>query len=402
MRSYAKYKIGKLVPLPRGRKAIGSVWKYKIKYAADGSVASYKARCCAQGFTQIKGLDYKETFSGVMRGESFRTILAGAAQNDLDLMQADVECAFLTGNLEEEVYMKQPRGWANTEHPNHVFLLDKGVYGTKQASRGFRGKMRDTFSAGGYRLGAADHSLYIKPADEPASPPRSVTGTWIDDTLSAGQKADLKHVLKTMRDGGLVVKDMGEPTYMLGVEILRDREAGTIHICQRRYLIDMLEEFGMTDCKPVKTPLPAGLTLTKDMSPITPEDVEDMVEVPYAEATGKLIHVANWTRPDIAYAVSQESRYMKNPGKEHWKAVKHTMRYLKGTLGLGIEYTSGGGDVVGYADASWADDRDTRRSTTGYVFLMGGGATSWRSTLQPTVSLSTTEAEYKSAAAAGH
>ena len=402
MDSYAKYKIGTLVPLPRGRKAIGNVWKYKIKYAADGSVARYKARSCAQGFTQVKGVDYKETFSGVMRGESFRTILATAAVNDLDLMQADVEAAFLTGVIDEEIFMKQPRGWEDAEHPDFVYRLDKGVYGIKQATRGFRTKMRGVFAAGGYRLSDADHSVYIKPAGESGAPPKSVTGTWIDDSLSAGKKSDLKHVLKTMRGGGLVVKDMGEPAFMLGVEIRRDREAGTIHISQRRYILDMLEEFGMQDSNAVKTPLPANCALTKDMSPSTPEEVADMADVPYREAVGKLIHPANWTRPDIAYAVSQVSRYMKSPGREHWKAVKHIMRYLKGTAGLGIEYGGAGKasdapHLVAYADASWGDDRDSRRSTSGYVFILNGGATSWKSKLQPTVALSSTEAEYASA-----
>ncbi|XP_047334054.1 secreted RxLR effector protein 161-like [Impatiens glandulifera] len=120
-----------------------------------------------------------------------------------------------------------------------------------------------------------------------------------------------------------------------------------------------------------------------------------MSHVPYASAVGSLMYAMVCTRPDLAHAVSVVSRFMGDPGKEHWQAVKRIFRYLRGTSDIGLSY---GGDsqclVSGYSDSDYAGDVDSRRSMTGYVFTLGGSVVSWKATLQPTVTLSTTEAEY--------
>jgi hypothetical protein len=119
-----------------------------------------------------------------------------------------------------------------------------------------------------------------------------------------------------------------------------------------------------------------------------------MAQVPYASAVGSLMYAMVCTRPDIAQAVGVVSRYMANPGREHWQAVKWILRYLRGTCGVRILYGRGDGrGLTGYCDSDYAGDRDRRRSTTGYVFTLGTAAVSWRSVLQSVVALSTTEAE---------
>ena len=119
-----------------------------------------------------------------------------------------------------------------------------------------------------------------------------------------------------------------------------------------------------------------------------------MAKVPYSSAVGSLMYAMICTRPDIAYAVGVVSRYMSNPGKKHWEAVKGIMRYLKGTKGMRICFGSKEACVDGYRDADYAGDMDKRKSTSGYVFMFNGGAVSWQSCLRICVSMSTTEAEY--------
>lgn len=143
-----------------------------------------------------------------------------------------------------------------------------------------------------------------------------------------------------------------------------------------------------------------AVKLTKEMSPQTEEEAKQMAAVPYQEAVGCLMYLAQYTRPDMLFAVNQLSRYNTNPGPSHWQAVKHLMRYLRGTSTLKLQYSrTGNEDICGFSDADWAD-MDDRKSTSGYMFLLQGGAVSWSCKRQPTVALSTCEAEYMALSAA--
>lgn len=188
--------------------------------------------------------------------------------------------------------------------------------------------------------------------------------------------------------------DLGEVHYCLGIQITCDRSKGIIEINQTKYIDDVLKRFNMEDCKPAVTPMQAGVKLSKSMSPTTQEQTALMEEIPYQSAVGSLMYAMLGTRPDISYAVGALSQYSSNPGMEHWKAIKWVLRYLKGTRNHHIQYRKDGGLLQGYSNADWAGNLDDRRSTTGYVFLLGGGSISWNSKKQPTVALSTTEAEY--------
>jgi hypothetical protein len=157
---------------------------------------------------------------------------------------------------------------------------------------------------------------------------------------------------------------------------------------------NILERFNMSDCKSAPTPMDAGIKLSKDMSPKNDEENEAMKSVPYQNAIGSLMYVMTGTRPDIAYAVGATSVYNSNPGEKHWKAVKRIMRYLKGSRDFELEYKSTNDPMHGYSDADWGGNADDRRSTTGYTFIMSDAAVCWGSKRQPTVALSTTEAEY--------
>lgn len=157
----------------------------------------------------------------------------------------------------------------------------------------------------------------------------------------------------------------------------------------------------MLDCKPVDTPVDLNQKLTKEMAPMDAAGRDEMSKVPYMEAVGSLLFAALVSRPDISFAVNMVSRFNTNPGKPHWMAVKRILRYLRGTMDVKLTYgrddTEG---LHGFCDADWASDTTDRRSVTGYVFVLQGGAITWSSKKQPTVALSTTEAEYMSMASA--
>ncbi|XP_041995810.1 secreted RxLR effector protein 161-like [Salvia splendens] len=182
------------------------------------------------------------------------------------------------------------------------------------------------------------------------------------------------------------------------MEITRDREGGKLWLTQKQYLTKVLQRFGVNDdSKSVSTPLSPHLKLSSQLSPKTEDEREYMAKVPYANAVGSLMYAMVCTRPDISQAVGIVSRYMHDPGKGHWQAVKWILRYIKDTVDIGLLFEqdkSLGHFAVGYCDSDYAGDLDKRRSTTGYLFTLANAPVSWKSTLQSTVALSTTEAEY--------
>lgn len=191
------------------------------------------------------------------------------------------------------------------------------------------------------------------------------------------------------------MKDLGAAKKILGMEITRFRDRGKLVISQKGYLSKVVKWFNMDDAKPTSVPLAAHFRLSSTQSPDTIEDKEQVMKVPYANAIGSIMYAMVCTRPDISHAVSVTSRFMGNPGKEHWQAVKWVLRYLKGTQETGLVYCRGSDtsqQVQGFVDSDYAGDLDKRRSLTGYAFTLFGNTISWKASLQHIVALSTTEA----------
>ncbi|KAM1146650.1 hypothetical protein TB2_037939 [Malus domestica] len=205
--------------------------------------------------------------------------------------------------------------------------------------------------------------------------------------------------LKKQMKNEFEMKDLGEAKKIFGMEITRDREKGLVSLNQRQYLEKLIRKFGVHDStKPVSTSLAPHFKLSSLQCPKNDKEKLQMKNIPYANLVGSLMYAMVCSRPDIAHAVGMVSRYMHNPGKEHWQAAKWILRYLHGTRDVGLCFErddSGIGHfAVGYVDSDYAGDLDGRKSTTGYVFTMAKGPVCWRSILQSSVALSTTEAEY--------
>ena len=387
-----------LTKLPKGKRPLRCKWIYKKKDGIPGvEDPRCKARLVVKGFYQKEGIDFNEIFSPVVRHTSIRVLLAFVALFDLELEQLDVKTAFLHGELEEEIYMDQPEGFVVPGKEHLVCRLKKSLYGLKQAPRQWY-KRFDSFMLGqGYSRSQYDDCIYFQQFPD---------GTFIylllyvDDMLIASRDKSLIRKLKAQLNSEFEMKELGAAKKILGMEIHRNRQAGKLFLSQQKYIERLLDRFNMSNCKPVSTPFAAHFKLSSDLCPQTKEEMERMSHVPYASAVGSLMYAMVCTRPDLAYAVSMVSRYMHNPGKDHWSAIKWIFRYLKGATDISLVFDRSKAttnDVVGFVDSDYGGDLDRRRSLSGYIFTLCNSAISWKASLQSIAALSTTEAEYISA-----
>jgi hypothetical protein len=388
-----------IVRLPPGKKAIDSGWVFKIKRRDNGSIERYKCRLVAKGCSQRPGFDYVEVFSPTCRYATLRLILAITAKENLHLHSVDISSAFLNGDLDEEIYMKQPEGFEQ-HGPDHVCRLSKSIYGLKQASRQWNKKLHEVLTSMGFKRLESDRSIYLYACDDV----KIIIPVFVDDlTFASKSQSAIERTIKELKNH-FKLRDLGPTTWLLRMEVIRDHAKQSLQLRQRQYIIDMLERYNLGDCKAVSTPMDPGLVLTSDMGASSAEDVAFMKTVPYLNAVGALMYLAQCTRPDIAYAVGVLARFSMNPGIAHWKAVKHLFRYLQGTKDMGLVYKSDGLSMdlfTTFTDANHGGCRDSGRSTGGYLVTLGSAAVSWSSKLQSVVALSTTEAEYIAAVEAG-
>jgi hypothetical protein len=371
------------VDKPANVKPIGSKWVYKIKHKADGSVERYKARLVAKGYNQIEGLDFFYTFSPVAKITTVRTLIALASINGWHLHQMDVNNAFLHGELQEEVYMDIPQG-VPSSNPNQVCKLIKSLYGLRQASRKWYEKLTSLLIDQGYCQSNSDYSLFTQKNGSNFT----ALLVYVDDIILAGNSLHEFTRIKKVMDNEFRIKDLGQLRYFLGIEVAHSKTG--ISICQRKYCLDLLRDTGLIGAKPAPTPLDPSIKLHQDDSAAY-ADIEG-----YRRLIGKLLYLTT-TRPDIAFATQQLSQFLTMPTLVHYETACRIVRYLKGTPGRGLFFPRNSTlQVLGFADADWANCIDTRRSTSRYCFFIGSSLISWRSKKQNTVSRSSSEAEYRS------
>ena len=373
-----------LVQLPPDKKLVGSRWVFKAKHDSTGAVERYKALFVAQGFTQVFGEDYNQTFSPVVRWESVRTIISLAVQYGMVIHQMDVETAFLNGWLKEDIYMKQPEGFVSPGQHNLVCKLKRSLYGLKQSPRCWNEVLHEQLIDMQFVQSAADQCLYIGKMNGSLV----FVAIYVDDIIIASEKSPVVQKTKELFAKKFKVKDMGKLHYFLGVGI--HQSDGTLWLGQEKYAENILTKFKMETCSAVSTPMETTAHPAKTTGDSTPFDAKL-----YQSAIGSLLYLANVTRPDIAQAVHKMAQFSAQPTVEHWKLVKRILRYVQGTKGIGLLYTTDqDSSLVVYSDADYAGDVNDRKSTSGFVFLKNGAAISWRSKKQSVVAQSTAEAEY--------
>ena len=374
---------------PLGKTVVPGKWVLKRKFDADGRQIGYKARYVALGCRQREGRDYNEVYAPVGKHSTLRALLAVVAGRDLELHQVDVANAFLHADIEEEVWVQQPPEYEQKSQ-QYACRLRKTLYGLKQSPRAWYTTLKTELELIGFRVSDADPGLFIHDGKEE----RTFVLVHVDDILVAGS-TDGVHMAKTLLAKVFKLKDLGPSSFYLRMDIHRDRETRRLILTQKGYVSELVSKYVTAGAKPKSTPLPPGVKLTQAGEPM------DQSVYQYKQMIGSLMYLAVCTRPDIAQSVGVLARYSHNPTEDHLRGVLHVLEYLSGTLDYGICFGGGENLVLdGYTDADFAGDVDTRRSTTGYVFLLNGGAVSWASKVQHTVAQSTTEAEYMSVAAA--
>ncbi|KAH9767170.1 hypothetical protein KPL71_011175 [Citrus sinensis] len=391
----------KLIVRPEKRKTVSCKWIFKIKEGiSDAEPSRFKARLVARGFTQREGIDFNEIFSPVVKHASIRVILALVAIQDMYLEQMDVKTAFLHGELQEEIVMEQPEGYVVSGKEDHVCLLKKSLYGLKQSPRQWYLKFDSFMTKHAYKRSNYDCCVYFKDIGDGKM---IYLMLYVDDMLIACHSINEISHLKDLLSSEFDMKDLGAARKILGMEIIRDRRRKLMFLTQQGYVKKVLLRFGMHEFKSVQTPLANHFKLSAAQCPQTDAEQGKMARIPYSSAVGSLMYAMVLTRPDISHAVSIVSRFMANPGYEHWRAVQWIMRYLKSTMEFGLLYgglKQEGHKLVGYVDSDFAGDLDKRRSQTCFIFTLGGCTVNWKATLQSVVALSTTEAEYTAAAEA--
>ncbi|GKE39237.1 ribonuclease H-like domain-containing protein [Tanacetum coccineum] len=326
-----------LVLRPAGVNMVRSMWLFKHKFHADGTLSRYKARLVSNGSSQQLGVDFDETFSPVVKPATIRMILSLVVSCQWPIHQLDVKNAFLNGDLSETVYMHQPPGFVDPRYPHHVFLLQRSLYGLKQAPRARFQRFTGYATRAGFYHNRCDSSLFI-----------CRQGSQIIASLH--------------KEFDMI--DLGALNYFLGISV--DRSSTGLFLSQRKYALQLLERAHMVNCNPSRTPVDTE-------SKLGPED--------------------------LSYSIQQVCLYMHDPREPHFAALKRILRYVRGTVDFGLQlYASATTSLVGYTDVDWAGCPSTRTSTSGYCVFLGDNLLSWSAKRQHTLSRSSAKAEYRGVA----
>lgn len=372
--------------LPPGKKALNSKWVFRVKSDAYGNVEKYKARLVIKGCSQKAGVDYSETYAPVASLVTVRTLLSVINHNGLFAEQLDVKNAFLHGTVKEEIYMKLPDGLDDDHTKNPlVCKLNKTLYGLKQAPMEWNAKFDCFVQANGFKQTLSDKCLYIN----------SICGTilllYVDDIIITGTSKEILMKWKEVLMSEFKMTDLGPLHLFLGIKIDRTNEG--MFLTQSQYIQNLLNRFGMANCNSAATPI--------ELDPTQELQGDCILETkPYRELIGCLSYLSLTTRPDISVAVNFYSRFQSNATDAQWVGLKRILRYLKGTMEVGMFYKQSKLPIetlIGYADADFAGKTtNDKKSTSGYLFEVYGNNVMWATRKQTAVAQSSTEAEYVS------
>ncbi|WAQ84758.1 hypothetical protein PtA15_5A331 [Puccinia triticina] len=375
----------RLVPRPTKRKIIKSKWVFKIKRCPDKSIQKLKARLVAMGYSQVQGVDYEEVFAPTLRLETLRLILSLLAIKKWKGRQVDFKTAFLNGRLQEPIYMEQPPGFEDSQHPDWVCEVHRSIYGPKQSPREWNRELHDGLVQAGLQQSKYDPTLYF--TIENGALAGAVT-VHVDDLAIVGEPSFVDPLIDSLGKRFKIGANE-ELHHFLSMKIDRDAKNCLLYISQSHYISDLQKRFLSGPSVLVRTPTDS---LFKDLVPR--KEGELASSGPYPQLIGALLWASQCTRPDVAFAVNRLSQFLRDPSDSHWRAALRVLHYLVSTKHLRLRL-GGSLTCAGFSDSDWAEDRHDRRSTSAYTYRLGDGAISWKSRKQATVSLSSTEAEYK-------
>ncbi|KAK1558510.1 hypothetical protein Q3G72_003173 [Acer saccharum] len=382
LNQFERNEVWTLVPRPKTTNVIGTKWIFRNKSDEDGNIVRNKARLVAQGYSQIEGIDFEETFAPIARLESIRLLLSISCVHKFKLHQMDVKSAFLNGFLQEEVFVEQPKGFVDAHHPNHFYRLKKALYGLKQEPRAWYERLTQFLVDNNYIRGSVDKTLFIKRDNDELF----IAQIYVDDIVFGSTNNTKVQQFVDVMSHEFEMSLVGELSYFLGLQIRQlDDE---IFISQAKYAKNLVKKFGLEKAKHCDTPMSTTLKLSKDASG------KSVDQTLYRGMIGSLLYLTA-SRPDISFSVGVCARYQSDPKESHLSSVKRVIRFVNGTSNYGIWYSfDTNPSLVGYSDADWAGNCDDRKSTLGGCFFLGNNLVFWFYKKQNSISLSTAEAEY--------
>lgn len=386
LRSIEENKTWTEVVPPENCHVIGSKWVFKVKYDEQGQPSQYKARLVAKGFEQNDQSELGDIYAPVAKLGTVRILLAVATHLNLPIYQMDVQSAFLYGDIEEEVYMSKPEGVGGDGAT--VYRLNKSLYGLKKSPKYWNEKFNRVMEQDGFERSKHDCCLFMKNSIKS----KLYVLMYVDDLLIVGSDEREIRKVKLNLKNNFKMKDLGEASNYLGINISQDRKEGTLKLNQTQFLKSVLVKYGMENCRSVATPMDPSVKISKDDQ--QSEDRE--LETKCRKLIGSLMYAAVGTRPDLCATLSFLSRYQNCASEVLWTALKRVLRYIRGTLNVSLVYRrlSSAPTVEGYVDADWGGDQDDRKSTSGTLFIVLGCTVTWSSRKQHSVALSSTESEY--------
>jgi hypothetical protein len=379
IKSLEDHNTWEIVPVTSDIKPIRCGWVFRKKIE-DGRTR-YKARLVAKGYTQKPGIDYFETSSPVIDISSVRLLLSFAQCHDMIVHHIDVKTAYLNAELKENIFMRPPRFSRCYDDPKVVCRLQKSIYGLKQSAKCWYDQLRSILSSS-FSL----HSLVNNGCIFTDVSRSIIIGVYVDDLLILAKSIAVVDEFKTKFSKIIAISDKGPVSEFLGLEI--QMSSNHLYISQSQSINRLIDTHGLRDANIARTPLSPGSSLDGELekSPLLPEQNS------YLSIVGSLLHLSNFSRPDISFAVGQLCRFSSSPTQAHLTAAKRVIRYLKHTINFKLSFIKSDCNFIIYTDADFGNGSDTK-STTGILAFHGSNLIDWSSQKQRLVSLSTMEAE---------
>nr|GEV82818.1 retrovirus-related Pol polyprotein from transposon TNT 1-94 [Tanacetum cinerariifolium] len=346
-----------------------------------------KSRLVVRGYRQKEGINFEESFAPVARMEAIRIFLAYVAHKSFSVFQMDVKTTFLHGSLKEDVYVCQPEGFIDADHPSHVYKLKKALYGLNQAPRAWYDELSTFLLQNHFFKGTTDPTLFIRCFDNDIL----VVHVYVDDILFGSTHLRYTQVFFDLMKSRFEMSMMGEMKFFLGLQV--NQSSCGIFINQSNYVLEILKKYRMESCDPIGTPMKIKDKLDLDQNGTSVNTTK------YRSMIGALMYLTS-SRPDIVHATCLYARYQAKTTEKHLKEVKRIFHYLRGTINTGLWYTKDSGfELTGFSYADYARCKDTFKSTSGGAQFLGKKLVSWSSKKQDCTALSTVKAEYVSLSA---
>ncbi|GJR52122.1 retrovirus-related pol polyprotein from transposon TNT 1-94 [Tanacetum coccineum] len=367
---------------PFGKNVIKLKWLWKNKKDEDQTVIRNKARLVAKGYAQEEGIDFEESFAPVARLEAVWIFVAYAAHKSFPIYQMDVKTTFLNGPLKEEVYVAQPDGFVDPDHPEKVYRLRKALYGLKQAPRAWYDELSNFLMSKGFTKGTIDPTLFMIRYGEDIL----LVQIYVDDIIFGSTNLKFSKRFEKLMHSRFEMSLMGEMKFFLGLQIHQSPRG--IFINQAKYALEILKKHGMEKGQSIGTPMATKPKLDADLS-------GKLVDQTNYHSKIRSIMYLTSSRPDIVQAVCYCARYQARSTKKHLKEVKRIFRYLRGTINMGLWYPKDSGfELTAFLDADRAKCIITGKSTSRGIQFLGDKLVSWMSKKHDCTVMSLAKADY--------